>query len=56
VPTDNDNKMADGDNKGGSGLGLAISKEIIEAQDGEIWVESVLGKGSIFSFSLKQSI
>jgi len=56
VPTDNDNRAADGDNKGRSGLGLAISKEIIESQDGEIWVESVLGKGSIFSFSLKQSI
>jgi signal transduction histidine kinase len=56
VPTDNDNKAADSDNKGGSGLGLAISKEIIEAQGGEIWVESVSRKGSIFSFSLKQSI
>lgn len=47
---------ADGDNDGGSGLGLAISKEIIEAQDGEIWVESGLGKGSIFSFSLNRNI
>ena len=38
--------------KTGSGLGLAISKEIIDAQHGEVWVESVPGKGSIFSFSL----
>lgn len=36
----------------GSGLGLAISKEIIDAQHGEVRVESVQGEGSIFSFSL----
>ncbi len=37
---------------GGSGLGLAISKKIIEAHRGEIWVESEIEKGSVFSFSL----
>ncbi len=36
----------------GSGLGLAISKEIIDAHQGEIWVESELGKGSVFHFIL----
>ena len=42
----------DGQNKSGSGLGLAISKDFIEAQNGKIWVESALGEGSKFSFSL----
>ncbi|MEP6682051.1 MAG: ATP-binding protein [Parafilimonas sp.] len=39
-------------NEKGSGLGLAISKDFIEAQEGKIWVESIPGNGSIFSFSL----
>ncbi len=36
----------------GTGLGLYISKEIVQMHHGKIWVESGLGKGSIFSFSL----
>jgi len=36
----------------GAGLGLAISKAYIEMLNGKIWLESVLGKGSTFYFTL----
>lgn len=36
----------------GLGLGLHISSEIIKRENGSIWVESIEGQGSVFSFSL----
>jgi signal transduction histidine kinase len=45
--------QVDGDPKrGGAGLGLALSYEIIKAHHGQIWVESELGKGARFYFTL----
>jgi two-component system sensor histidine kinase/response regulator len=40
----------------GSGLGLAITRGLVEAHGGRIWVESVLGQGTIFTFTLPVSL
>jgi signal transduction histidine kinase len=42
--------------KGGTGLGLSISRRIVEMHGGKLWVESELGKGSVFAFSLPVSV
>ncbi|NDC36489.1 MAG: PAS domain-containing protein [Proteobacteria bacterium] len=42
--------------EGGTGLGLAIVKHIAQAHGGQAWVDSVPGRGSIFSIALKSSV
>jgi two-component system sensor histidine kinase/response regulator len=39
----------------GTGLGLSITKGLVEANEGRIWAESEVGKGSIFTFTLPVS-
>jgi two-component system phosphate regulon sensor histidine kinase PhoR len=41
---------------GGTGLGLSIARHIVDAHGGKIWVESAVGRGSCFHFSIPAAL
>ncbi|WP_167856884.1 ATP-binding protein [Hymenobacter aquaticus] len=41
---------------GGTGAGLAIARKMVEKQDGELWVDSALGQGATFYFSISKHL
>lgn len=52
----NVDKISGSSSQKGSGLGLILCKDFIESHDGKVWVESELGKGTTFCFTLPKSM
>jgi light-regulated signal transduction histidine kinase (bacteriophytochrome) len=49
-------KRLHGQNIPGTGIGLAICQRVVERYRGRIWVDSQLGRGAAFCFTLPESI
>lgn len=49
-------RLDNGRDRPGTGMGLAICKRIAERHNGDIWVESILGNGSVFHFRIPQDL